>query len=937
MNRKSIRNAAALGGVLCGAVTALALTACFNLANLSNQNDPGDDSLINVQIDIGDGGAAARSLSPEVAEKYFNYMEVIFVKAKDTGNIDGNLTDFYRAAGFTNQKIRIAIPAGTYDNADNNSKAIMLAGVRNLQTGECVLLATGVISASERNGGSTTHEAAEINKTTTKVIFRLTALTAAIKAAPDSAFKVPVQPTYRTTKITGVEYPYFVINPATIKDDGITIEEATTTATLTLTGWGADPDKGENNTQQFLYLDHDPTEEFVLAGIGLRTDEGDDPLYSTADITWKLTNTPGAMTAGDTINIQFTSKSTVGQSGMGWLMVRVPVRAFKQEKVITQVWQVGSGVLRNELNAGADAEGAGIVILHGNKKSEIGVGEPDNRQWVEYVLDLSAPPCSVPGVWEYKTVSDEHSTDSDYDQPVYTLLGKPNTLVRIIGTTGSTDFITLKKPMEIDARRVEVAAGAEVKVILDNAKIYSATDNYTPLAANPPFLVKKDAKVTMYLANGSVNELINPYNSENTEANFKVSGLLVEDRAELTIKSENEKRDEGSLIAVSSGGDGVYGAGIMVNDGGTLTIEKGVKVTAAGSGLPGQTNESTGAGIGVFGSATLNIAGGTVIAVGGKSGAGIGGSSWKDDSPQPVGTINISGGVVIAKSQEQREETGGGGAGIGSGGRLGSGSASPNAGGTVNISGGVVIAEGGSGYTNNVSPNDGGAGIGGGGSSSNSTGESAVGGEGGNVTISGGTVYARGGKDAPGIGPGKGSSATQPYGTATNLTITPPASGLVFASSIMSTTTTYDAGGHTTDGILVGTSLQPTVPPPNELEFSAPSGRLITFINPNDPTNPTPPPNDPTTIRYYHDTSGGHFPSYTVELKVLLDFTVPAPAPVPNNTGILTIPKYMTFTMQFGKIITNNGTVDVQRDGTLKLNGDEHGPGEWKRDGTIIH
>ena len=61
------------------------------------------------------------------------------------------------------------------------------------------------------------------------------------------------------------------------------------------------------------------------------------------------------MTApNDVINITFTSKSTTAYSGMAWL----PVRTFGPV-ANTQVWQVGSGILRNELNAGENPKGRG--------------------------------------------------------------------------------------------------------------------------------------------------------------------------------------------------------------------------------------------------------------------------------------------------------------------------------------------------------------------------------------------------------------------------------------------------------------------------------------------------------------------------------------------------------------------------------------------------
>ena len=382
MNKKSMRKAATPGGALFSAVIALALTTCFNPpAPIGDHNGTDGDSFVDVQIGIG--GGANRSLSLKLAEQYLNYMEIIFVVTKGTGVVDNN-SDFYRLTGYSkllwNYKLKMTVPAGLYDNADGvgHNKAIMLAGVRDLYTGECTLLATGVIGTVYE--GSTEFNTPNITDKTTGVSFKLTALTAAISPSIDSAFTVD-PPNFGTTKIAGVSHPYFGIQAATIKDDG-TIDEATTDAHFTLTGWGADTGKGENNTQRFIHLVHEYGEEFGLPGIGRKTGEGDKPLSSRADVSWKLTNTSGVMTGDNTsINITFTSKSTVAYSGMGWLPVCVPVRAFAlQAQANTQVWLAGSGILQNQLDAGADTEGAGIVILHGKKLFETEVGPGYNGE-----------------------------------------------------------------------------------------------------------------------------------------------------------------------------------------------------------------------------------------------------------------------------------------------------------------------------------------------------------------------------------------------------------------------------------------------------------------------------------------------------------------------------------------------------------------------------
>ena len=340
----------------------------------------------------------------------------------------------------------------------------------------------------------------------------------------------------------------------------------------------------------------------------------------------------------------------------------------------------------------------------------------------------------------------------------------------------------------------------------------------------------------MILEGNSHNELINP----GTMSHYKASGLYVME-GELTIEGE----DTSYLLAVSKVDESTVGAGIMVN-GGRLTI-KGGHITAAGSGFDISGN-STGAGINVRSTgqpvlnnnAFLTIEGGTVIAVGRRGGAGIGGAFMgMDNILQPVGNINITGGVVIAKGQDRNDN--GGGAGIGGGGRHGDSPQSSYNGGVVKITGGTVIAEGGDGYTDDDA-HDGGSGIGGGGKSKNTDVNAAIGGDGGMVDIHGGTVYVKGGVDALGIGPGKGSKpevleqgSIEFYesGYGANAVISITGGALVFASSVNHSG--YNNGGNTDEGILIGgpspiprRSSEPVQLPVNELEFPAALG-LITF------------------------------------------------------------------------------------------------------------
>ena len=210
--------------------------------------------------------------------------------------------------------------------------------------------------------------------------------------------------------------------------------------------------------------------------------------------------------------------------------------------------------------------------------------------------------------------------------------------------------------------------------------------------------------------------------------------------------------------------DGIEPVTILLPEGKTLTLEKGISVTGGksliidGEGTLTATGDASGnlyASAGIGGSmsdrscGTVTIKGGIVNATGGgTNGAGIGGGYYQGWGGSG-GTINILGGTVTATGGEY------GGAGIGGGGGDG------GHGGNVTISGGTVTAIGNSG-----------AGIGGGkycdggtvtisGGTVTATGSTGIGGgdcgNGGEVTISGGKVTATGKSGGAGIGGGCGS------------------------------------------------------------------------------------------------------------------------------------------------------------------------------------
>jgi hypothetical protein len=767
----------------------------------------------------------------------------------------------------------------------------MMAGVRNLKSGECTLLATGVIAAHE---GGQAAEAAQIGADTTRVIFKLTALTAEIKDAKDSAFTLDPA-NYGKTKIDGKEHPFFAIKTPAVAGDA-----ETTNAELTLAGWGGKPE--ENDTQQFIHLVHNPGDVLHLAGIGTNTDDGDGPLPSTADVTWRISNAAGAMSGGnEKIQVTFTSKSTAAYSGMGWLPVRAPVQAFGAGG--TQVWQAGSGILGSQLDGGAGTEGGGIVILHGNKMSQPGVGAGQDWTW-EYVLDLAnAAPKDVAGMWDYTPPN-----TITHAPGVYRLTGgKAKTLVRVINSTTTHSIV--------------VADNAEVTVLLDGMDI-SLPDNTNAILISP-FSMGINSITTLYLADGTDNTLQSAATSPAYGA-----GLQTTAGAALTIKGNT-----GKLTATG----GNLGAGIGSCDfpGGNITIEGGV-ITATG----GLHSAGIGGGNGNDGG-DITINGGTVYAKGSElnyygGGAGIGGGGSQGSAAGGSGTIRITGGLVIAESPN--------GAGIGGGGCGGAGG--PGQG--ITISGGTVIAKGG---VPNGASYYGSAGIGGGGTCSSGppggnsgditiSGDAvviAVGGDGvndgagigsgsgnsgsgsvGTITLNGGTIYAKGHGTALGIGKGNGTT-----GGTFNIGTNPRP--LVFASSTLASSN-FDhnpangiiAGGTVTLGTLAITPTSFTFTMPVEVTESSASltvPALSTFTIPSGMT-------------FTHTGTGGGATLTNSSLIVNKGTLAISTGNTLLNNGTITMTSSSTLDDQSGSTVINNGTVN--KNGGAIANG-----GSWTVPGII--
>lgn len=285
----------------------------------------------------------------------------------------------------------------------------------------------------------------------------------------------------------------------------------------------------------------------------------------------------------------------------------------------------------------------------------------------------------------------------------------------------------------------------------------------------------------------------------------------------------NEDAEIGERVEVSGT------VNLVLCDGVTLTVEKGIHVTGensltiygqeAGDGKINAKSERVQAAIGGNSDepgGILTINGGTIDANGGVNAAGIGGGFGSNGT---VGNITINSGNVYAKGGIQAAGIGGGiyASGVGDGEKIvinggeveaiggsyaaGIGGGMSGVGGCIEINGGSVTATGSSG----------GAGIGSGygstsdgnriiisggkiyanGSTSGDKGSAGIGGghlgAGGSITISGAEVHATGGEGAPagdGIGNGGGYKGADADVVITDETGCP----LIYANSLMGNT-----------------------------------------------------------------------------------------------------------------------------------------------------
>ena len=287
---------------------------------------------------------------------------------------------------------------------------------------------------------------------------------------------------------------------------------------------------------------------------------------------------------------------------------------------------------------------------------------------------------------------------------------------------------------------------------IDAAGVTQTCDSYTTLTGS------ETTWTGWYVASGEVE----------ISARVAASGeahLILTDGATLTIPKGITVTEGNSLtiygqtlgtgsLTIASPESGYAGIGGYVIDSGSYTAANTGSITINGGTIAVTGSSETAGGAAIGGvywgnTGTITINGGSVTAAGKKFGAGIGCGY----SASTGGTITITGGTIVATSSNAAGIgganaavtpdiyiSGGNVTATSTGGGTGIGAGSARSANIITISGGTVTATG----------HVGSAGIGGGNGGAGSTPGSC-----GTVTISGGTVTAIGGEGAAGIGGGK--------------------------------------------------------------------------------------------------------------------------------------------------------------------------------------
>lgn len=313
----------------------------------------------------------------------------------------------------------------------------------------------------------------------------------------------------------------------------------------------------------------------------------------------------------------------------------------------------------------------------------------------------------------------------------------------------------------------ESASGSEntLAALQSGAALRSAPEENTSAEKSPVSnvinVVNNWAEKTLKITLDNVNIKVK---DKSAAAAMSVSGS---GDTEINLKGNNTLDSRGARYFNEDGemtGNGRAGLekaltidtdGTKTNDGGKLIItaaDNKQSLTALGGGwAAGIGGRSYGVPYSKAEITGIEINGGTIVAQGGRSGAGIGGGSWT------IGKVTINGGDITAIGGVD------GGAGIG-GGKSGAGFVTINEG-TIHATGGngegCGVGSGKWGRNSNININGGNV------TASSTLGAAGIGGTNSKVTITNGTVHATGGKATSyNVGGGAGIGG---YGTSVTI------------------------------------------------------------------------------------------------------------------------------------------------------------------------
>jgi len=312
----------------------------------------------------------SRALTAELAKGLVDFYEVAFKDPDFDDSPSSTNTKIYRTSWNYASTGRIAVPAGTYDDA---TKAVLFAGRYNDKT----LFAVGIITATTVAGSSAS--GSTILPTTTAVTFTLSPLLNDINTvstgAASSTFLItgptdigPDNHNYSSAVLTeipsvelagGKNYPIFYLPPAPYTNTSDPKEMVTATYQVNCGSSAA--------TNAYFAGVMVAVKDAPIVSAGYSDSQTED---SSTAIKGKVTNATNDLDVNDPVPSDGTFKLildlSASNNGLSRLSIDVPVCAIDTRYYYPGVWHIRGGSNPSILDAGITAQDApigGAVLL----------------------------------------------------------------------------------------------------------------------------------------------------------------------------------------------------------------------------------------------------------------------------------------------------------------------------------------------------------------------------------------------------------------------------------------------------------------------------------------------------------------------------------------------------------------------------------------------